>query len=107
MKAAVLTQINKPLDVLSGIEWPTPNRGQILVKMAYSGVCHSQLMEVRGGRGHDAYLPHFLGHEGSGKVVEVGDGVSKVKPGDFVVLGWIKGNGLDGGSVKETLQKSA
>jgi S-(hydroxymethyl)glutathione dehydrogenase/alcohol dehydrogenase len=99
MKAAVLSRLNEPLDVMSGIECAAPGRGQVLVKLAYSGVCHSQLMEVRGRRGPDAYLPHLLGHEGTGKVIEVGEGVSKVKPNDFVVLGWIKGRGLDGGGV--------
>ena len=100
MKAAVLTHLNKPLDVLSGIECAAPGLGQVLVKLAYSGVCHSQLMEVRGRRGADAYLPHLLGHEGSGKVIAVGEGISKVCVGDLVVLGWIKGSGLDGGAVK-------
>ena len=100
MKAAVLTRLNQPLDIVSGIEYAQPGRGQVLVKLAYSGVCHSQLMEVRGHRGTDAYLPHLLGHEGTGKVIEVGEGVSKVKPDDLVVLGWIKGSGLDGGGVR-------
>jgi len=100
MKAAVLTHLNKPLDVLPGIEFAAPGYGQVLVKLAYSGVCHSQLMEVRGRRGPDAYLPHLLGHEGSGKVIAIGEGVSKVSPCDLVILGWIKGGGLDGGGVK-------
>jgi S-(hydroxymethyl)glutathione dehydrogenase/alcohol dehydrogenase len=100
MKAAVLSRLNEPLELVSGIECGHPGRGQVLVKMAYSGVCHSQLMEVRGRRGADAYLPHLLGHEGSGKVVQVGEGVSKVKPGELVVLGWIKGSGLDGGGLR-------
>jgi S-(hydroxymethyl)glutathione dehydrogenase/alcohol dehydrogenase len=99
MKAAVLSRLNKPLEVMSGIECSTPDMGQVLVKLAYSGVCHSQLMEVQGRRGADAYLPHLLGHEGSGKVIEVGEGVSKVSPGDLVVLGWIKGSGLECGGV--------
>lgn len=100
MKAAVLSSLNAPLQVLTGLEYALPARGQLLVKLAYSGVCHSQLMEVRGRRGEDVYLPHLLGHEGSGKVVQVGDGVAKVNVGDLVVLGWIKGSGLDGGGVK-------
>lgn len=100
MKAAVLSRLNEPLDVMSGIECAAPGRGQVLVKLAYSGVCHSQLMEVRGRRGPDAYLPHLLGHEGTGKVIEIGEGVSKVKTDDLVVLGWIKGSGLDGGGVR-------
>ena len=77
-----------------------PSRGQVLVKLAYSGVCRSQLMEIQGGRGPDAYLPHLLGHEGSGKVIGVGEGVSKVSPGDLVVLGWLKGSGLESGGVQ-------
>ena len=98
MKAAVLSELNHPLEVLPGVQWEALRRGQVLVKLAYSGVCHSQLMEARGRRGADPYLPHLLGHEGTGKVIEVGEGVTKVRPGDFVVLGWIKGRGLDGGA---------
>jgi S-(hydroxymethyl)glutathione dehydrogenase/alcohol dehydrogenase len=100
MKAAVLSCLNKPLDIVFGVECAAPGRGQVLVKLAFSGVCHSQLMEVRGHRGPDKYLPHLLGHEGSGRVIEVGGGVGKVKPGDLVVVGWIKGSGLEGGSVR-------
>jgi S-(hydroxymethyl)glutathione dehydrogenase/alcohol dehydrogenase len=100
MQAAVLTRLDEPLEIVSGIECPPPGRGQVLVKLAYSGVCHSQLMEARGRRGADPYLPHLLGHEGTGKVVAVGEGVGKVEAGDLVVLGWIKGRGLDGGGVR-------
>ena len=95
MKAAVLFACGAPLRVLDGIQVPAPARGQVHVQLAYSGVCHSQLMEIRGARGPDRYLPHLLGHEGSGKVVAIGEGVTKVAPGDGVVLGWIKGQGLD------------
>ena len=59
-----------------------------LVKIFYSGVCRSQLMEVRGGRGQDPWLPHLLGHEASGEVIEIGPNVKKIKLGDNVVLGW-------------------
>ena len=100
MKAAVLTKLNKPLNILSDIEYSSPGPGQVLVKLAYSGVCHSQLMEMRGRRGPDAYLPHLLGHEGSGQVVEIGEGVTKVNLGELVILGWIKGSGLEGGPVQ-------
>jgi S-(hydroxymethyl)glutathione dehydrogenase / alcohol dehydrogenase len=100
MKAAVLERLNEPLTIRSDIKYGSPKRGQVLVKLAYSGVCHSQLMEVRGRRGVDAYLPHLLGHEGTGKVIEVGEGVTKVKADDLVVLGWLKGNGLDGGGAR-------
>jgi S-(hydroxymethyl)glutathione dehydrogenase/alcohol dehydrogenase len=58
-------------------------------------VCHSQLNEVRGLKGEDKFLPHTLGHEGTGTVQAVGAGVVKVKEGDSVVLTWIKGTGQD------------
>src|SRR5690606_33723173 len=69
--------------------------GQALVEIACSGVCHTQVLEARGHRGHDPYLPHCLGHEGSGVVREVGPGVTKVKPNDAVILSWLKGSGAD------------
>lgn len=94
-KAAVLYQTNHPLIIEDSVEIPLLLPGQALIKLAYSGVCHSQLMEVRGKRGEDKFLPHLLGHEGSGIVVEVGENVSKVQAGDKVVLGWIKGSGLE------------
>ena len=55
---------------------------------------------MQGKRGKDAYLPHLLGHEGSGIVVEVGADVAKVQSGDRVVLGWIKGNGIEAGGTQ-------
>jgi S-(hydroxymethyl)glutathione dehydrogenase/alcohol dehydrogenase len=100
MKAAVLTHLKEPLQILSGIEMPELKRGQILVKFAFSGVCHSQVMEARGHRGVDPWLPHMLGHEGSGRVEQIGEGVSKVTIGDKVILGWIKGEGIEAGGVK-------
>jgi S-(hydroxymethyl)glutathione dehydrogenase/alcohol dehydrogenase len=94
MKAAVLYELNRPLKV-ENISWSTLKRGQVLVKLAYSGVCHSQLMEVRGRRGEDRFLPHLLGHEATGVVQEVGPDVTKVQKSDKVVLGWIKGEGIN------------
>ncbi len=91
-QAAVLFETNRPLHLID-IELPPLAEGQVLVEVAYSGVCHTQLGEVRGKRGPDRFLPHTLGHEGAGTVVEVGPGVAKVRPGDRVVLSWIKGSG--------------
>ncbi len=99
-KAAVLEKTGHPLKMFDRIPVPALKPGQLLVKMAYSGVCRSQLMEARGLRGKDHYLPHLLGHEGSGKVIAVGSEVTKVKPGDFVILGWIKGLGLESGGTQ-------
>jgi S-(hydroxymethyl)glutathione dehydrogenase/alcohol dehydrogenase len=93
-KAAVLEELGSPL-VVKEIELPQLIKGQVLVKVLFSGVCRSQLMEVRGKRGEDPWIPHLLGHEGSGIVVAIGQGVTKVAVGDDVILGWVKGEGLD------------
>jgi S-(hydroxymethyl)glutathione dehydrogenase/alcohol dehydrogenase len=103
IKAAILTQINKPLELVE-LAAPELKDGQVLVRIAYSGICHSQLNEIRGLKGEDRFLPHTLGHEGSGIVESVGRGVKKVKPGDKVVLTWIKGKGFD---VPSTIYKKA
>jgi S-(hydroxymethyl)glutathione dehydrogenase / alcohol dehydrogenase len=92
--AAVLVELKQPLE-LADLEVPSLKPGQVLVEIRYSGVCHTQVLEARGYRGVDPYLPHCLGHEGSGVVRDVGLGVSKVKPGDLVILSWIKGSGAD------------
>lgn len=94
MHAAVLLKTNQPLEIYE-LDIPPLVAGQVLIKILFSGVCRSQVMEVQGSRGEDLWLPHLLGHEGSGIVVAIGEGVSKVKPGDEVILGWIKGDGLD------------
>ncbi len=99
LRAAVLLKTGQHLALLD-LEIPKVIAGQVLVKMLFSGVCRSQIMEVRGGRGVDQWLPHLLGHEGSGIVLKVGEGVTKVKPGDAVILGWIKGDGLDAPGAK-------
>ncbi|RMD84392.1 MAG: alcohol dehydrogenase [Candidatus Dadabacteria bacterium] len=93
-EAAILAELGAPL-VVDEIEIPRLKDGQVLVEVLYSGVCHTQLSEVMGLRGEDQYLPHCLGHEGTGVVVSLGSGVSKVKEGDRVLLSWIKGSGKD------------
>ncbi len=92
--AAVLESLRSPLK-LKKLTLPVLLPGQVLISLAYSGVCRSQLNEIQGFKGQDHYLPHTLGHEGSGVVLEIGEGVTKVKPGDHVVLSWIKGKGAD------------
>ena len=94
IKAAVLFELNKPLAIRTLKRRPLES-GQVFVKILYSGVCRSQLMEVSGLRGDDRWLPHLLGHEGSGIVEEVGPDVKKFKKGDEVILSWIKGNGIE------------
>ncbi|MCU7555012.1 zinc-binding dehydrogenase [Alteromonas sp. ASW11-19] len=98
--SAVLTQCGNPLEIIDDIQVPALGQGQVLVKIHYSGVCHSQLMEVAGARGEDKYLPHMLGHEATATVIDTGPSVTTVAPDDKVVLGWIKGTGLDAGSTQ-------
>ena len=90
--AAVLVKTGEPLKIMD-LKIPELKTGQVLVKVAYSGVCHTQILEMDGKKGIDKFLPHTLGHEGSGIVIKIGVGVQKVKAGDHVVLSWIKGYG--------------
>jgi S-(hydroxymethyl)glutathione dehydrogenase/alcohol dehydrogenase len=92
--AAVLVVPGRPLE-LTELKIPKLKPGQVLVEIAYCGVCHTQVLEARGYRGEDRYCPHCLGHEGSGTVLDVASTVSKVKQGDRVILSWIKGSGAD------------
>jgi S-(hydroxymethyl)glutathione dehydrogenase/alcohol dehydrogenase len=94
--AALLVQTGAPL-VLAEIDIPALKPGQVLVEIAYSGACGTQVMEWRGDKGEDKWVPHCLGHEGTGTVLETGSAVTKVKAGDKVVLSWIKGNGIAAG----------
>ena len=104
-KNAVLTRFNSKL-TLKKLNLPKPRFGEVLVKIKYSGVCKSQLMEIKGYRNTKKWLPHLLGHEGSGKVVDVGSGVKKVKKNDEVILTWIKSKGINcnGGKIKNSNQ---
>lgn len=95
-QAALLVQTGQPL-VLAEIETPALKPGQVLVEIAYSGACGTQVMEWRGDKGEDKWVPHCLGHEGTGTVIETGSAVTKVKVGDKVVLSWIKGTGIEAG----------
>ncbi len=93
-KAAVLEEHNKPL-AIKDVEFEGPLLpGQVLVRIHYSGICGKQIEEIQGTK-PDPFLPHLLGHEGSGVVVDTGPGVKKVVAGDHVVLHWMKGSGID------------
>src|SRR5437899_12497135 len=95
MRAAILRELRQPL-VVDEVELPAALAvGQVLVKIAFSGICGSQLGEIDGAKGEDKYLPHLLGHEGSGRVMAVGPGVKHVREGDTVVLHWRKALGID------------
>ena len=92
-KAAILKNIKKPL-LIDEIENDLLYEGQVLTKILQTGVCRSQVFEMDGQRGLDKFLPHLLGHEAIGLVVDCGDKVTKVKEGDYVVLSWLKSKGI-------------
>ena len=95
MKAAILVEQHQPL-VIDQVELPKIlDVGQVLIKIHYSGICGSQLGEIDGVKGEDKYLPHLLGHEGSGVVKSIGPGVRFVSPDDYVVLHWRKSQGIE------------
>jgi S-(hydroxymethyl)glutathione dehydrogenase / alcohol dehydrogenase len=86
MRAAVLYEFGSPLRI-EEVEIDPPGRGEVLVRLAASGVCHSDWHTAQGI--HPSPLPVILGHEGAGVVEEVGEGVDAVAPGDHVVLSWL------------------
>jgi S-(hydroxymethyl)glutathione dehydrogenase/alcohol dehydrogenase len=92
MKAALLTAHNEPLTV-ADVDPCALAYGQVLVRVLVSGICGAQLQEIRGEKGGP--LPHLMGHEGCGLVEEIGPGVTKVKPGDKVVMHWRPGLGIE------------
>jgi S-(hydroxymethyl)glutathione dehydrogenase/alcohol dehydrogenase len=94
-KAGVLVAQKKPLEIVE-VDMPKDlDIGQVCVQLSYSGICGSQLGEIDGVKGVDRYLPHLLGHEGSGTVLAIGPGVKYVKPGDLVVLHWKASKGIE------------
>ncbi len=99
--AAILVELAKPLEIVE-LDMPALKPGQVLVEIAFSGVCGSQVNEAMGLKGEDRWLPHCLGHEATGTVLETGAGVTKSKAGDKVVLSWIKGSGIEAGGAVYT-----
>jgi S-(hydroxymethyl)glutathione dehydrogenase/alcohol dehydrogenase len=93
-EAAVLVDLGGPLEIAE-LTIPSLKPGQLIVEILMSGVCHTQVLESRGYRGDDRFLPHCLGHEAAGVVREIGPGVSKTRQGESVILSWIKGSGMD------------
>jgi len=85
-KAAVCKGIGQPLEVLD-VELESPKAGEVKVRLGASGVCHSDLSVQNGTLLQP--LPAVLGHEGAGIVEEVGEGVTKLKEGDHVVISWV------------------
>lgn len=85
IKAALLFDAHQPFRV-EEVLLDEPHAGEVLVKIAASGVCHSDYHLVSGATKHP--MPVVPGHEGAGVVEAVGPGVTRVQPGDHVVLNW-------------------
>jgi propanol-preferring alcohol dehydrogenase len=88
MKAAVVREFRAPLDV-TDVELPTPGPGQALVKVLYSGVCHTDLHAAHGDWPVKPTPPFIPGHEGVGEVVAVADDVTRLHVGDTVGNAWL------------------
>ena len=85
VQGVIARQKGAPVEVAT-ILVPDPGPGEALVRVQASGVCHTDLHYREGGIGDD--FPYFLGHEAAGVVEAVGDDVTDVAPGDFVILNW-------------------
>ncbi|MEU0496588.1 Zn-dependent alcohol dehydrogenase [Mycobacterium sp. NPDC006124] len=86
MKAIVFRDPDTAIEV-ADVDLTAPKAGEVRVKIAAAGVCHSDLHVKRGE--WDAPAPLVMGHEGSGVVVELGEGVDSLAVGDHVVLSWV------------------
>ena len=86
MRAAVLREIEEAFSV-EDVDLAPPGPGEVEVRLAASGVCHSDWNVVTGATANP--LPAVLGHEGAGVVESVGDGVDSVAEGDHVILSWL------------------
>lgn len=88
MKAAVVRNFGAPLEI-EEMPVPTPGHGQVLVRIAASGVCHTDLHAARGDWPVKPALPFIPGHEGVGTVAALGAGVTNLKEGDRVGIPWL------------------
>ncbi len=82
-RAAVAFQAGAPLQIVE-IDVEPPRKGEVLVKISHTGVCHTDAFTLSGDD-PEGLFPVVLGHEGAGVVVEVGEGVTSVAPGDHVI----------------------
>ena len=82
-RAAVAFKAGEPLQIVE-IDVAPPQKGEVLVKITHTGVCHTDAFTLSGDD-PEGVFPAVLGHEGAGIVVEVGEGVTSVKSGDHVI----------------------
>ena len=74
---------------------PKPKKNQLLVKILYTSICASQIMEYKGLRGYDKWLPHAFGHEAVGIIVSIGKNIKKFKVKQKIILSWIRKKGSE------------
>src|SRR3984885_1681690 len=85
VRGVISRKKGEPVELVD-IVVPDPGPGEALVAVSTCGVCHTDLHYREGGINDE--FPFLLGHEAAGVVEAVGDGVTEVAPGDFVVLNW-------------------
>jgi propanol-preferring alcohol dehydrogenase len=88
MKAAVVRTFGKPLTI-EEVPIPAPKRGEVLIKVIATGVCHTDLHAADGDWPARPPLPFIPGHEGAGVVAAMGPDVSGIKEGDAVGIAWL------------------
>ena len=82
-RAAVALEAGKPLEIME-VNLEGPKAGEVLMEVKATGLCHTDEF-TRSGADPEGVFPAILGHEGAGIVLEVGEGVTSVKPGDHVI----------------------
>ena len=83
IKAAVAHRAGSPL-AIETVDLEGPNTGEVLIEIKATGICHTDAFTLS-GLDPEGLFPTILGHEGAGIVVEIGAGVTSVKPGDHVI----------------------
>ena len=83
VRAAVAWEAAKPLEI-EELDLDGPKAGEVLIRITHTGVCHTDAFTLSGDD-PEGLFPCVLGHEGGGVVVEVGEGVTSLEPGDHVI----------------------
>ncbi len=95
IKAAVLEKINKKLKIKNIYHEDNLSKNQVLIKIIYTGICGSQIGEIKGIKGEDKFLPHLLGHEATGIILKTAKNIKDFKVNDKVILHWQKNSSKD------------
>tara|TARA_B100001741_G_scaffold310729_1_gene310550 strand:- start:1528 stop:2538 length:1011 start_codon:yes stop_codon:yes gene_type:complete len=97
MDTSAIILLRKKKVQFKKIRIPELKRGQLLVRIKYTSICHTQVQEIDGLRGKDNFLPHCLGHEATGVIINKNDSVKKFKINDKVCLSWVPSEGFNAG----------